>query len=82
MKISKIAIGEILKNIEEEKLFETQDTSSGFQIKIARYAPFCCIAKLPCRITSVGMRKTHLLTISSSRCLSPLQGSIRVTNTT
>jgi uncharacterized protein (TIGR02421 family) len=42
MKISKLTIAEIVRSIDEEKLFEAQDSSAGFQIKIARYAPFCC----------------------------------------
>ncbi len=42
MKVNKLSITEIIKNIEEERLFEAQDSNAGFLIKIARYVPFCC----------------------------------------
>jgi uncharacterized protein (TIGR02421 family) len=42
MIINKISVVEIIRNIEAEKLFEVQDLNAAFQIKIARYAPFCC----------------------------------------
>ncbi|NWJ52060.1 MAG: flavohemoglobin expression-modulating QEGLA motif protein [Bacteroidetes bacterium] len=44
MKIRKVEIGEIIKNIEQEKLFEFASADGGFKIKIARYVPFCCTA--------------------------------------
>lgn len=44
MKIAKLAVNTIIENIKHEVLFEAQDVDSGFQIKIARYAPFCCTA--------------------------------------
>ncbi len=42
MIINRLSIAEIIRNIEAEKLFEAQDSNAAFQIKIARYAPFCC----------------------------------------
>ena len=42
--LSKIAINEIIKNIEQEKLFEVISADGGFTIKIDKYDPFCCTA--------------------------------------
>jgi len=44
MKITKVDISEIIKYIEEEKLFELTSTDGGFKIKISKYVPFCCTA--------------------------------------
>jgi len=44
MKINKIEISDIIKNIEQEKLFEATSSDGGFTIKIAKYVPFCCTA--------------------------------------
>ena len=42
MKISKADVSEIIKNIEEGKLFELETTDGGIKIKITKYVPFCC----------------------------------------
>ena len=44
MKINKVAISEIIKNIEQGKLFEVASADGGFKIKITKYVPFCCTA--------------------------------------
>ena len=44
MKISKADVSEIIKNIEEGKLFELETTDGGIKIKITKYVPFCCTA--------------------------------------
>ena len=44
MKISKIEISNIIKNIEQEKIFEATSSDGGFTIKIAKYVPYCCTA--------------------------------------
>jgi len=44
MKIPKIDINEIIKHIEDEKLFEFISADGGFKIKINKYVPFCCTA--------------------------------------
>jgi uncharacterized protein (TIGR02421 family) len=44
MKISKVELSEIIKYIEEEKLFEFTSADGGFKIKITKYVPFCCTA--------------------------------------
>ena len=44
MKITKVELSEIIKHIEEEKLFELTSADGGFKIKISKYVPFCCTA--------------------------------------
>jgi uncharacterized protein (TIGR02421 family) len=44
MKITKVELSEIIKHIEEEKLFEFTSADGGFKIKITKYVPFCCTA--------------------------------------
>jgi len=44
MKVSSIEITEIIKNIEQEKLFEATSADGGFTIKIDKYVPYCCTA--------------------------------------
>jgi uncharacterized protein (TIGR02421 family) len=44
MKITKVELSEIIKHIEEEKLFEFSSADGGFKIKITKYVPFCCTA--------------------------------------
>jgi uncharacterized protein (TIGR02421 family) len=44
MKISKVDVSEIIKSIEEEKLFELETIDGGIKIKITKYVPFCCTA--------------------------------------
>jgi len=44
MRITKVDINEIIRNIEEEKLFEFASADDGFKIKISKYVPFCCTA--------------------------------------
>ena len=44
MMLSKIEITEIIKNIEQEKLFEVTSADGGFTIKIDKYVPYCCTA--------------------------------------
>jgi len=44
MKITKVDINEIIKQIEAEKLFEFTSADGGFKIKISKYVPFCCTA--------------------------------------
>ena len=44
MKITKVEVSDIIKHIEEEKLFEFTSADGGFKIKITKYVPFCCSA--------------------------------------
>jgi len=44
MKLQKLNIEEIVKNIKAGKHFEAQSVSGGFKIKISKYAPYCCLA--------------------------------------
>ncbi len=44
MKTKLWSVEEIIRNIEQETLFEAQEQSGEFSIKIARYVPFCCTA--------------------------------------
>jgi len=44
MMLSKIEINEIIKNIEQEKVFEVTSADGEFTIKIDKYVPFCCTA--------------------------------------
>lgn len=44
MRINKLEISDIIRNIELEKCFEAVSADGGFRIKISKYVPFCCIA--------------------------------------
>jgi len=44
MKISKVDVSEIIRNIDEEKLFELETIDGSIKIKITKYVPFCCTA--------------------------------------
>lgn len=39
-----LSVAEIVRHIEQGKLFEAEPTSGGFIVKINKYVPFCCTA--------------------------------------
>jgi uncharacterized protein (TIGR02421 family) len=44
MKISRLPINQIIEKIQNEELFEAQSEDGSFNIKIAKYVPYCCFA--------------------------------------
>ena len=44
MKLKRVDVNEIIKDIENERVFEVETLDGSINIKIASYVPYCCIA--------------------------------------